>query len=132
MGDRNIERIVTAGFVEQNGALREVHFGLTERCDDGTYQFKIGHLDSTFCQFSSGMSGLSFTEALDLMDRWERDPMRNGFEKVKKIGPGFMDRNFRDVARMMRIPVGPEEKSLHHAARAKRMAIKRRNRGPGG
>lgn len=127
MQDSDVEKMITDGFVDSE-TPSTVHFARAERGADGAYQFKIGHRDPDFCEFSSGMPGLGFTEALDLMDKWERDTRENHPKRMKSGEFGVQGPNFRAVAKEMGIPVGPEEKSLHHAARAKRAALSHQNR----
>jgi len=128
VADCVLERAITDGFVPMDGASM-IQFAQMERQDNGAYQFKIGHLDSDACHFISGSPDLTLEQALDKMDEWERTLTDKPLHRLESADLGVQAQNFRVAARQLGIPVGPVQKSLHHAARAKRAAMSRRKTG---
>jgi len=121
MQGEDIQLVITDGFISRD-SLTTVDFAKSERQANGHYNFMIGHRGQELCQYSSGWSDLGFLEALELLDKWERDQLPTLKARVKSGEYGLEAPNFRVVAKEMGILVGPEEKSLYHAARIKQAA----------
>lgn len=132
MTDGTAKKLATSGFHAQ-GKAEQLLFARAVRKANGLFDVAEGMHVPDMTELVSREWGLTLRQALDWLDDWERRtalrPDLSG--PVHDVIPGMQ--NFRDFACRKGIPVGPAEKSRHHANRAKRAFLgHRRMKGPAG